>query len=336
MTSAGIMNNNSATLRGRKYQTSNTVSSGRYTRDILFSPKECSAICKAARQFDQLHVLGKLFESVSSTICQKNQDNISSIAEATMVIQSLVQNGHVTLEYGSLNTEKDREDFTAQHDHVDNQSTEDKDFISLSESDTNEDKNNSQNVMVEESHSSESGTTLVWKCALNDNVERKNRPHACTDCGETFTEEDILRKHRLIHSDLRLYECKECGKTFTQKRILCKHNLVDSNLRPYECEMCGKTFKDRRGLRKHSSIHLGLRPYECKDCGKTFVRMDHLRQHNLVHSNLRPYECEVCGKTCSTAGNLRRHRLIHLGLSPYECKDYGKLSQVRAIFWSTD
>ncbi|XP_070550634.1 zinc finger protein 660-like [Ptychodera flava] len=241
MASLGIMSNNSTTLRDREQQTATrnkTVSSGRYTgtRGILFSPKECSAICKAARQFDQLRELGKSFESLSSTLCQ---DNTSSMSGASMIIQSLVQNGYVTLEYDS--TEKDREDFAAQHDHFDNKSRVDKDFISLSESHLNNDENNSQNALVqvcsnksqecergdwktrlvkdcplqiEESYFySESGTTLVWKYGLNRNIERNNRPHECTDCGETFTQEDSLGKHSLIHSGLRLYECKECGKT---------------------------------------------------------------------------------------------------------------------------
>ncbi|XP_070544878.1 uncharacterized protein [Ptychodera flava] len=193
MTSLEIMNNNSTTVRDREQhqQTSNnnTVSSDdRYTCDILFSPKECSAICKAARQFDQLRDLGKSFESLSSTLCQKNQDNTSSMSGASMIVESLVQNGHVTLEYGSLYTENDREDLIEQHDLFDNQSTVDKDSFSLSESHLNNDENNSQNALVQKSKKRTQDAVQVDKSKRScpgteaDNSKKTNHKPGTDSC----------------------------------------------------------------------------------------------------------------------------------------------------------
>ena len=38
----------------------------------------------------------------------------------------------------------------------------------------------------------------------------------CEDCGKTFSSKSRMLRHRLTHSDERMYACDDCGKSFSQ------------------------------------------------------------------------------------------------------------------------
>ncbi|XP_070568290.1 zinc finger protein OZF-like isoform X1 [Ptychodera flava] len=322
-----------------------------YDCDVLFSPKECSAICKAARRLDQLHEFGTAFEILSNILCLKYQYNTFSVTGVTTIIQSLVHYGLITLECGGPNRENNKGDMP-QHDldHGFNQSTAQKYSSCLSESHSDNDGCQLQDVQVhshesqecdgddgkmrivedcplqsEESCSySESVTTLVWKYEPNDDVlmytDVNSGLFECKGCAEIFTEKDNLRRHRLTCSGVRRHECNECGKTFSTQGSLRRHVLIHADVRPHKCDECGKMFSQKGNLEQHRLIHSGLKPYQCNECDKKFTHKQSLMVHVVIHSGLRPYKCEECGKTFVRKSGLRKHSVVHLGVKPHECE----------------
>ncbi|XP_042241461.1 transcription factor E4F1-like [Homarus americanus] len=90
----------------------------------------------------------------------------------------------------------------------------------------------------------------------------------CVECGQTFSTESYMYKHRDTHSGIRPYVCTDCGKTYLSTSHLNKHRrAAHSTLRPYQCSYCGKCYKGKDQLTYHENSHRGEKPYQCSVCG---------------------------------------------------------------------
>ncbi|XP_036356665.1 zinc finger protein 714-like [Octopus sinensis] len=63
----------------------------------------------------------------------------------------------------------------------------------------------------------------------------------CDICGN-------LTKHKLVHTEEKLYHCDICGK------------------KPYGCDICGESFSGNSDVTIHECIHTGEKPYQCDIC----------------------------------------------------------------------
>ncbi len=140
--------------------------------------------------------------------------------------------------------------------------------------------------------------------------------------GETTlsqTERVSLLKTR----DKKSFTCTQCGQSFTYNQSLRRHMRIHTGEKPFTCDQCGKSFTQSSNLQSHMRIHTGEKPHECDQCGKTFVWASNLKKHLKVHSKEKPHSCSFCGKSFSQLCSLKAHQKIHTGVREYTA---GKIS----------
>ncbi|XP_070556606.1 zinc finger and SCAN domain-containing protein 16-like [Ptychodera flava] len=159
----------------------------------------------------------------------------------SIIVQSLVLRGLITLEYDVSKPENRDEDSTPHHegDHIENQTTLHKDSFSLVEYHSHNGDDNDGEI------SNECGE--IYMNSSDDGAHGLNYSGAQeSECEGLALIHSELRPFRRVECKIRPYECKECGKTFKVKDSLKMHMLTHSEIRPYECKECGKTFKVKR------------------------------------------------------------------------------------------
>lgn len=63
------------------------------------------------------------------------------------------------------------------------------------------------------------------------------KEHKCRICGREFTLLANMKRHILIHTNIRAYQCHLCYKSFVQKQTLKAHMIVHSDIKPYKCKV---------------------------------------------------------------------------------------------------
>lgn len=58
-----------------------------------------------------------------------------------------------------------------------------------------------------------------------------NRKHVCAVCGAAFTRPNHVITHMRVHTGEKPFVCKYCGKQFSQRGSLKKHSIVHLNLK---------------------------------------------------------------------------------------------------------
>lgn len=133
---------------------------------------------------------------------------------------------------------------------------------------------------------------------------------SCMVCGKTFSCQSYLN-HHMQHMHLAsapLFHC-HCGKSFAKESCLKKHSIVHSNVRNFKCSQCDKSFKTKWELNKHVRRHTDLRPFQCDQCSLSFKLKATLNQHYIVHRNTVPLECDYCKKVFRTKHYIKMHML---------------------------
>ena len=124
------------------------------------------------------------------------------------------------------------------------------------------------------------------------------------------------------------YYCDQCEKHFQESSSVKRHMLVHSNVKPFTCEQCRKSFSQKCHLKKHK-----CRKHNCILCEKVFKNKIHLERHLFVHSNEKGFRCDQCGKTFKQRGHLSRHKKEkgHFGNPPHHQEDMEEVSSEQDV-----
>ena len=124
-----------------------------------------------------------------------------------------------------------------------------------------------------------------------DKCKAKEPNLICDICGKMFSTEKKRKKHvwgQHTSSSDKQFSCGDCGKTFLHKSELRKHEVVHSDLKNFECNLCPKKFKRLKHLRDHARVHsINADSYVCTYCTKTFNVKSNLTRHiRNCHTNV--------------------------------------------------
>ncbi|XP_055378288.1 zinc finger protein 181-like [Condylostylus longicornis] len=99
----------------------------------------------------------------------------------------------------------------------------------------------------------------------------------CPYCPARFKAKVGLKAHTLIHGES--FPCSICGILLNTKQLLKKHMVVHSDVKDFKCNFCNKEFKRSKDLHCHLIIHIGVKPYECRICSERFVHKVSYHRH---------------------------------------------------------
>uniref|UniRef100_A0A3B3CR67 C2H2-type domain-containing protein n=1 Tax=Oryzias melastigma TaxID=30732 RepID=A0A3B3CR67_ORYME len=193
------------------------------------------------------------------------------------------------------------------------------------------------------------GDTFESTEELQEHLRTYNEVYKCEECGKTFVNIYMFRRHLAVHSGNVDIQCDVCGKQFGSKAALNLHSWNHVEDRPHKCDLCEKTFglksllqahrrnhenkchlcnksfSSSRNLSRHLMIHSEKRHFACEVCGKRFKTPYHLKSHKKVHMNReRSFLCHVCCKAFYCNGTLTVHMKTHSSERPFVCQDCGK------------
>ena len=144
------------------------------------------------------------------------------------------------------------------------------------------------------------------------------KPHKCSECGASYTNQSLLIEHQATHAALKSFQCKLCDKFYPSDFALRKHVYnVHRKEKKHECKTCGHCFEYKYLLARHEIKHSGERKYVCSVCGKTYTRLDGLKlhmtlkEHTDTHSGEKNFCCKICGKTFKLMRSLLDHESTH-------------------------
>ncbi|XP_033610469.1 zinc finger protein 583 [Cryptotermes secundus] len=155
-------------------------------------------------------------------------------------------------------------------------------------------------------------------------VHGEDRQYSCDECGESFSQQVILRAHQRIHTGERPFCSGVCSKSFSQQNHLKNHQRIHTGKKLFCCDVCKKSFTDQKSLKRHQRIHSGEKPFCCGVCSKSFSQEGNLKQHQRIHTGERPFCCGVCSKSFSRQSHLKQHQRIHSGEKPFCCDECGE------------
>ncbi|PHT96313.1 Gastrula zinc finger protein xLCGF3.1 [Capsicum chinense] len=75
-----------------------------------------------------------------------------------------------------------------------------------------------------------SGSSLLQR-----NVETRSGMLSCNQCNASFKTKQILKNHKLVHTDERPFSCTKCNASFKRKKNLVVHAMSHTGLKPFTC-----------------------------------------------------------------------------------------------------
>ena len=103
-------------------------------------------------------------------------------------------------------------------------------------------------------------------------MDKKTRPlnFICiyAECNRAFKTRFSMKRHMLIHSQIKEYKCPYCEKEFALIQYLKEHIYTHTKVKPYACGIsgCNKTFRQAGKLSLHRRTHKEyiLKRHDCQ------------------------------------------------------------------------
>ncbi|KAJ1528744.1 hypothetical protein ONE63_007134 [Megalurothrips usitatus] len=179
----------------------------------------------------------------------------------------------------------------------------------------------------------------------------------CSECGERFSRNSLLKEHAKIHAGEKPYGCIECGMRFACSTQLKDHCRLHAGEKPFGCTDCGLWFSSSEHLDDHFQSHhqekefdefpervyiradikdvvplpaqpvvktKKEKPFHCTDCGERFAQNSDLKRHAVAHSGDKHFSCGECGQRFTRSSHLKEHSRVHTGEKPYGCTSCGE------------
>ena len=89
----------------------------------------------------------------------------------------------------------------------------------------------------------------------SDGLEKNQGFFPCKYCKKLFKFQRDVKRHEMIHTEVKQFSCKYCIKRFTQKIHLKRHEMVHTGEKPFSCKYCKKAFRDTSNLKRHEIFH---------------------------------------------------------------------------------
>ena len=88
--------------------------------------------------------------------------------------------------------------------------------------------------------------------------------HKEDDDDDNEAEADAVAESKADVPDAKVFSCRHCGKMLSSKGNLKKHEVIHSEVKPWRCGDCGFTFNRARDLKTHRmQKHSSERPHVC-------------------------------------------------------------------------
>lgn len=154
--------------------------------------------------------------------------------------------------------------------------------------------------------------------------EKKCDP-ICTECGKTFINNDVLKRHiNGVHKKQLNFECHICARRCLTSSNLRTHLLIHSETLPFVCDICNKSFKQQTNLKLHRKTHASANVFECDVCRLKLKTKGYLREHRKLHFATADFKCDQCESTFKRPAYLRAHRkLMHTDVERVTCATCG-------------
>ncbi|KAG7481417.1 hypothetical protein MATL_G00066650 [Megalops atlanticus] len=138
-------------------------------------------------------------------------------------------------------------------------------------------------------------------------------PFENNESSSALVKQEIEKVEKNLNG-VKEHKCRICGREFTLLANMKRHVLIHTNIRAYQCHLCFKSFVQKQTLKAHMIVHSNIKPYKCKLCGKEFNRMHNLMGHMHLHSDSKPFKCLYCPSKFTLKGNLTRHMKVKHGI----------------------
>lgn len=73
-----------------------------------------------------------------------------------------------------------------------------------------------------------------------------------------------MKSFRHVFQGVKEHKCRICGREFTLLANMKRHILIHTNIRAYQCHLCYKSFVQKQTLKAHMIVHSDIKPYKCK------------------------------------------------------------------------
>ena len=143
--------------------------------------------------------------------------------------------------------------------------------------------------------------------STDPNSESVKTPElVCSDCGETFSNQDDFSFHCQRHRSK--FACFVCNERFAFLKELRVHVEWHFDEIPYICCQCSAKFSTRSMYEEHISEHISGRKFKCTVCGGEYSDFNTLKIHLQFHCNSDSQKsCIICGRGFSRQSELFVH-----------------------------
>ena len=135
------------------------------------------------------------------------------------------------------------------------------------------------------------------------------RPYACDRCSYSATTSGNLRRHQLIHTEVRQFQCSVCAAKFRQKTHLVRHVKYKHHEKDvhYQCAEAKPDAKVHAQLQQEIADDHAHTPLVCADCDFSATSREELKQHEKLHND--GSDVQQCYFDTDCKSSLKRHLL---------------------------